>query len=79
MKRILKPTKEVWSNVSFHVREATRQRVSPARKAAEKQSIDFNAMVDAAVNEVFDEILRPSGKTSAFNNGTTTVSHGDEG
>jgi hypothetical protein len=79
MKRILKPTKEVWSNVSFHVRDATRQRVSPARKAAEKQGVDFNAMIDAAVNEVFDEILRPSGKTSAFNNGTTTVSHGDEG
>ncbi len=79
MKRILKPAKEVWSNVSFHVREATRERVSPARKAAEKQGIDLNAMIDQAVNDVFDEVLKPAGKSAAFSNGMSQASNGDEG
>ena len=79
MKRILKATKEAWSNVSFHVREATRQRVSAVRKSADKQGIDLNAMIDQAVNEVFDEVLRPAGKPSAFSNGMSPGSNGDEG
>jgi len=79
VKRILKPAKEVWANISVHVREATRQRIAVARKAADKQGIDLNAMLDAAVNEVFDEVLKPGSKAAAFSNGSGTVSDEDEG
>ncbi len=79
MKRILKPAKETWANISLHVRDTTRQRVTAARKAADKQGIDFNAMIDAALNEVFDEVLRPASKAAAFSNGMSPVSNGDEG
>jgi hypothetical protein len=73
VKRILKPAKEAWSNMTVHVREATRQRLGVVRKAADKQGIDLNAMMDQAVNEVFDEVLRPAGKASAFSNGNSSA------
>ncbi len=79
MKRILKPAKEAWANISVHIREATRQRIAVARKAADKQGIDLNAMLDAAVNEVFDEVLKAGSKATAFTNGSGTVPDGDEG
>lgn len=78
MKRILKPAKEAWSNMTVHVREATRQRLGSVRKAAEKQGIDLNAMMDEAVSEVFDEVLKPAGKPSAFSNGSSPSTTGDD-
>jgi hypothetical protein len=78
VKRILKPAKEPWVSVSIHVREVTRQRMSAARKSAEKQGLDFNAMIDAAVTEVLDEVLRSTGRPTAVTNGSLPASSNGE-
>jgi hypothetical protein len=73
VKKILKVEREKWVNISFHLPEATKRRIPEVRKAAEKQNLDFNAMCDEAINELFDLIVKPSGKSTGFTtNGALT-------
>jgi hypothetical protein len=64
--------------MTVHVREATRQRLGVVRRAADKQGIDLNAMMDQAVSEVFEEVLKPASKSSAFSNGSSSATTGDD-